>query len=73
MTNLRPMPPAFFAAARDRLRARAEAAGLDGLLLLHAKNLAYATGLFLSANERPMVVWLPVEGDPILLLPGLER
>ncbi|MBY4891217.1 Xaa-Pro peptidase family protein [Rhodobacteraceae bacterium N5(2021)] len=55
------------------MRTRAEAAGLDGLLLLRAPNLAYATGLFLSANERPMGVWLPVEGDPILMLPGLER
>jgi len=73
VSDLRPLPPAFFAAARQRLRARAAAAGLDGLLLLRAPNLAYATGLFLSANERPMGVWLPVEGAPILMLPGLER
>ncbi|MEL6205436.1 MAG: Xaa-Pro peptidase family protein [Pseudomonadota bacterium] len=70
---LRPLPPSFFARARDRLRGRAEAAGLDGLLLLRAANLAYATGLFLSANERPMGLWLPVEGQPILMLPDLER
>ena len=63
----------FHARARDRLRSRAQDAGLDGLLLLRAPNLAYATGLFLSANERPMGVWLPVDGDPILMLPGLER
>ncbi|QBY02614.1 aminopeptidase P family protein [Rhodophyticola sp. CCM32] len=55
------------------MRARAAAAGLDGLLLLRAPNLAYATGLFLSANERPMGLWLPISGDPILMLPGLER
>ena len=73
MSELRPLPATFFAAARDRLRARAEAEGLDGLLLLRAPNLAYATGLFLSANERPMGVWLPVTGEPILMLPGLER
>ena len=73
MSELRPLPAAFFVGARDRLRARAEAAGLDGLLLLRAPSLAYATGLFLSANERPMGVWLPVAGDPILMLPGLER
>lgn len=67
-----PLDPAFFARVRDRLRTRAQVAGLDGLLLLRAPNLAYATGLFLSANERPMGVWLPVDGDPILMLPGLE-
>lgn len=71
--SLRPLDMAFFARARDRLRRRAQQAGLDGLLLLRAPNLTYATGLFLSANERPMGVWLPVEGDPILLLPELER
>jgi Xaa-Pro aminopeptidase len=70
---VKPLDAAFHARARDRLRARAQAAGLDGLLLLRAPNLAYATGLFLSANERPMGVWLPVDGDPILMLPGLER
>lgn len=70
---MKPLDAAFHARARDRLRARAQAAGLDGLLLLRAPNLAYATGLFLSANERPMGVWLPVDGDPILMLPGLER
>jgi Xaa-Pro dipeptidase len=73
VSELRPLPLGFFARARDRLRARAETAGLDGLLLLRAPNLAYATGLFLSANERPTGVWLPVSGDPILMLPGLER
>lgn len=70
---MKPLDAAFHARARDRLRARAQAAGLDGLLLLRAPNLAYATGLFLSANERPMGVWLPVDGDQILMLPGLER
>lgn len=70
---MKPLEPRFFAGARERLLARAQDAGLDGLLLLRAPNLAYATGLFLSANERPMGVWLPVDGDPILMLPGLER
>lgn len=70
---MKPLNAAFFARARDRLCARAQTAGLDGLLLLRAPNLAYTTSLFLSANERPMGVWLPVDGDPILMLPGLER
>ena len=73
MSELRPLPAAFFVGARDRLRARAETAGLDGLLLLRAPNLAYATGLFFFFFVRPMGVWLPVAGDPILMLPGLER
>jgi Xaa-Pro dipeptidase len=57
---------------RDRLRARAEGAGLDGLLLLAPGNLAYATGWMFSVNERPMGLWLPVEGEPVLMVPHLE-
>ena len=68
-----PLSRGWHADARDRLRKRAEAAGLDGLLLLRVSNIAYATGLFLSANERPMGLWLPVGGDPILFMPELER
>lgn len=69
---MKPLGADHAAAARDRLRARAAAAGLEGLLLLRAPNLAYATGLFLSANERPMGLWLPVDGEPILFMPALE-
>ncbi|MFW5881414.1 MAG: M24 family metallopeptidase [Roseicyclus sp.] len=69
----KPLGPAFHQGARDRLRARAEAAGLDGLLLCHAPNIAYATGLFLSANERPMALWLPVDNAPVLFMPDLGR
>lgn len=68
-----PLSSQWHASTRDRLRKRAQAAGLDGLLLLRVSNLAYATGLFLSANERPMGLWLPVSGDPILFMPELER
>jgi Xaa-Pro aminopeptidase len=57
---------------RDRLRARAEAAGLEGLLLLAPGNVAYATGWHFSVNERPMGLWLPAEGEPVLMVPHLE-
>lgn len=67
-----PLTAAFRERVRQRLRARAEAAGLDGLLLLAPGNLTYATGWFFSVNERPMGLWLPVEGDARLLVPHLE-
>lgn len=70
--SLAPLPPAFRAMVRDRLRARAEAAGLDGLLLLSPGNVAYATGWHFSVNERTMGLWLPVEGEPVLMVPHLE-
>lgn len=72
-SKIKPLGASHFAAARERLRHRAQVAGVDGLLLLRAPNIAYATGLFLSANERPMAVWLPVSGEPVLFMPELER
>ncbi|MHA3977040.1 M24 family metallopeptidase [Halovulum sp. GXIMD14794] len=73
MSGLKPLDADVHAAARERLQARADAAKLDGLLLTHVPNIAYATGLFLSANERPMALWLPVAGEPVLFMPALER
>lgn len=70
--GLAPLPPAFRARVRDRLRARAASAGLDGLLLLAPGNVTYATGWHFSVNERPMGLWLPVDGEPRLLVPHLE-
>jgi Xaa-Pro aminopeptidase len=69
---LAPLGPSFRDAVRQRLRARAAAAGLDGLLILAPGNLTYATGWHFSVNERPMGLWLPVEGEPRLLVPHLE-
>jgi Xaa-Pro aminopeptidase len=57
---------------RDRLRGRAEAAGLDGLLLLAPGNVGYASGWKFSIHERPMGLWLPVGGEPVLFVPHLE-
>lgn len=67
-----PLPPAFHAMLRDRLRARAAVAGLDGLLLLAPGNVAYASGWLFSVNERPMGLWIPVDGEATLFVPHLE-
>ena len=67
-----PLPPSFRAMLRDRLRARAQAAGLDGLLLLAPGNVAYASGWLFSVNERPMGLYIPVNGDATLFVPHLE-
>lgn len=67
-----PLTPAFRVMVRDRLRARAEAAGLDGLLLLAPGNVGYAAGWKFSIHERPMGLWLPVGGEPVLFVPHLE-
>ena len=70
--SLAPLTPAFRAMIRDRLRARAAQAGLDGLLLLAPGNVGYASGWKFSIHERPMGLWLPVGADPVLFVPHLE-
>jgi Xaa-Pro aminopeptidase len=70
--SLAPLQPSFYEDVRDRLRARAEAEGLDGLLFLGAGNVTYATGWHFSVNERPVGLWLPVDGEALLLVAHLE-
>jgi Xaa-Pro dipeptidase len=69
---VKPLPPSFHEEVRGRLRARAEAEKLDGLLLLGAGNVRYATGWHFSVNERPVGLWVPVDGEALLLVPHLE-
>ena len=69
---MKPLPPSFYENVRQRLRERAQGDRLDGLLLLGAGNVGYATGWHFSVNERPMGLWLPVDGAALLLVPHLE-
>lgn len=71
--RLAPLPHAFHAEVREKLRARADAAALDGLLLLDPANVTYATGWHAPRNERPVGAWIPTDGDARLLVPVLER
>lgn len=69
---MNPLPASFRKDVRSRLRARAERAGLEGLLLLKPGNVVYATGWHFSVNERPTGIWIPVDGEAVLLVPHLE-
>ena len=69
---LKPLAHSFYEDVRRRLRERAQEEGLDGLLLLAAGNVTYATGWHFSVNERPVGLWLPVDGDALLLVAHLE-
>lgn len=49
-----------------------ETRGLDGLLTLAYANVFYLAGFFHYPNERPVAVFVPRTGDPVLFLPRLE-
>ncbi|MGW2824573.1 M24 family metallopeptidase [Streptomyces sp. NPDC001443] len=60
----------------DRLRAAraaTAAAGLDALLISPGADLRYLTGYDALPLERLTCLVLPVEGDPFLLVPTLEK
>ncbi|WDZ86730.1 M24 family metallopeptidase [Micromonospora cathayae] len=67
------LPPSFFTALHDRVRAGLDEAGLDALLLDDPLDVAYLTGFAHFPNERPVVVYLPRAGEVLLLVPDLER
>ena len=64
-----------YVARADRARQMMREQEIDALLISQAQNLIYLTGyrtnLFVS-NFRPFLAVLPLEGDPVLLLPFLE-
>lgn len=67
-----PLGADFRQAVRDRLRHSAVAHGLDGVLLLSPANVFYACGFNFSVNERPIGLYVPVEGESRLFVPLLE-
>ena len=48
-------------------------AGLDGMLCKDQWNIVYLSGYFHSTTERPAALWVPVQGEPSLFVPGLDR
>ena len=45
---------------------------LNALLLLDATNIIYTVGYFHLSTERPLATLIPVSGDPVMFIPGLE-
>ena len=63
----------FYARRLARLGDEAAAAELDGLLLLDFHDVVWATGFWHSPSERPIGLFVPAAGDPVLIVPRLEQ
>jgi len=57
----------------DKIQAALPAHGLDGLLLLDAYNVRYASGFAHIPSERPLGLFIAASGDPVLFVPLLEQ
>ncbi|HEU4997653.1 MAG TPA: aminopeptidase P family protein [Lapillicoccus sp.] len=63
-----------FAARRDRAAQAAREAGLDGLVVTPGPDLSYLAGYApMAVTERLTVLVVPVSGDPVMVVPRLER
>jgi Xaa-Pro aminopeptidase len=62
-----------FADRLDRARKATAAAGLDALLVSPGADLRYLTGYAAIPLERLTCLVLPADGDPVLVVPRLER
>lgn len=69
-----PFAASDFAARLQRAARSAEAAGLSGLLLTPGPDLLYLTGYApVAITERITMLVVPVDGDPTMIVPRLER
>lgn len=66
------LPQESFEAIQRGLRSAVEAEGLGAVLTDDPDDVAYLTGFFHHPGERPVAVWLPVDGPVLLLVPLLE-
>ncbi|SDG32523.1 Xaa-Pro aminopeptidase [Sinosporangium album] len=73
MTFSQQLPPSFYASVVERVRAAMVEEGLSALVLDDPLDVAYLTGFHHFPNERPVACYLALEGDPVLLVPDLER
>jgi Xaa-Pro aminopeptidase len=60
------------AARMSRVRERMGEVGVDALLLSHGADLPWLTGYRAMPLERLTLLVLPLTGDPVLVVPGLE-
>ena len=64
--------PLEHAARVHALQAVLEREGLDALVVFGPTRVAYLTGFFFAATERPIALVVPCEGEPGMLIPKLE-
>ncbi len=46
--------------------------GLDGIALVPGPNMVYISDIHCHVSERPIVLFLPVDDDPAIIIPTLE-
>ncbi len=55
-----------------RLQQQILANGLDGMALVPGPNMVYLSGIHSHVSERPIVLFIPADDEPAIVIPGLE-
>ena len=55
-----------------RLMEVTKAHGLAGLALVPSHSMDYVSDIHSHKSERPIVLFLPVDGEPAVIIPALE-
>ena len=71
--TMMPLGEAFYRGRVEAIREQTASEGADGILLLNAPDIVYAAGFVHSPSERPIGFYIPVNGDPVLFIPLLEK
>lgn len=72
MNDLQPLGHDFYIQVQRRFQVRLADEEVDGILLLKPANLTYLSGFSYAVNERPVGLFVPADGEPILFVPRLE-
>jgi Xaa-Pro dipeptidase len=56
----------------DRVKQQIDAHGLDGIALVPGPNMVYVSGIRCHLSERPIVLFLPADDEPAIIIPTLE-
>ena len=67
------LPEKWYRKNMQRLQAKLQERGLDGIILEDVWNIIYFSGLFHSKTERPFWLFVPAHGEPAIFHPALDR
>ncbi len=56
----------------ERLTEQILANGMDGLALMPGPNMVYVSGIHSHVSERPILLFIPADDDPAIIIPTLE-
>lgn len=56
----------------EKLKEQTLAQGLDAIALVPGSNMSYVSGIRSHLSERPIVLFIPVDDEPAIIIPGLE-